>query len=207
MPSLTLTYFDAPGRAESVRVALFIAGVPFEDRRLSFAEFAALKEQGAFPLGSVPILSVDGLALTQTAAMLRYVARLGGGDLYPSDPLEALVVDSALDTFNDTLANALLPSLYERNMERKLELRAVFAAGPLVRACSYVEGLVARTGGPFLTGATVTIADIVIALQLLQIRNGGLDGIDPEALAPYPLLGALADAYLADPRIVAYWAR
>ena len=60
MTQLRLTYFDAPGRAEPVRIALFLAGVAFEDRRLNYPSFAALKEQGAFPLGSVPVLEVDG---------------------------------------------------------------------------------------------------------------------------------------------------
>jgi prostaglandin-H2 D-isomerase / glutathione transferase len=207
MPNIKLTYFNAPGRAESVRVALFIAGLPFEDHRLDFPEFAALKAQGAFPLGSVPVLEVDGLTLTQTAAMLRYVARLGQTDLYPTDPFEAFIVDSALDTFNDTLSNALLPSMYERDMTKRLELRAEFAAGPLPRACAYVESLLERSGGPFVCGESMTIADIVLALQALQVRSGVLDGLTAEALTPYPRLCALAEAYLADPRIVAYHQR
>ncbi len=200
-PQIALTYFNAPGRAESVRVALRLAGQPFEDRRLNYADFGALKAQGALPLGSVPLLEVDGLVLTQTAAMLRYAARLGGGELYPSDPLQALIVDSALDTFNDTLSNALLPSLYERDMEKKLAMRVDFAAGPLARACAYVEGLIARSGGPFLLGSSLSIADIVIALQIGQIEAGGLDGISPSMLDAYPHLKGLAAAYRAEPRI------
>ena len=42
MPQLRLTYFDAAGRAEPVRIALSVAKVPFEDRRVKFPEFAAL---------------------------------------------------------------------------------------------------------------------------------------------------------------------
>jgi prostaglandin-H2 D-isomerase / glutathione transferase len=203
MPTLKLTYFDAPGRAEPVRLALRIAGIPFEDHRLKFPEFAALKADGAFPLGSVPILEVDGHPITQTAAMLRYAARAGQGDLYPTDPTQALVVDSALDTFNDTLSNALLPSLYEREPDKKLAMRKVFAAGPLPLACRYVEGLIARGDGPFLIGPQLTIADLVLALQVAQIQRGGLDGIDAAALDPFPRLVGLAGATLSDPRVVA----
>ena len=56
MPAFRLTYFDSPGRAEPIRVALFLAKLPFEDRRLKFPEFMAQREQGAFPLGAVPIV-------------------------------------------------------------------------------------------------------------------------------------------------------
>jgi glutathione S-transferase len=71
MPQLKLTYFDAPGRAEPIRVALHLAGIDFEDHRVQFPEFAALKSGGGLPLGSVPVLEVDGCVFAQTAAILR----------------------------------------------------------------------------------------------------------------------------------------
>ena len=39
--SAVLNYFGIPGRAEATRVALAIAGVDYEDKRLSFPEFGA----------------------------------------------------------------------------------------------------------------------------------------------------------------------
>lgn len=207
MPNLKLTYFDAPGRGEPIRVALFIGGVAFEDHRVQFPEFAALKSQGAFPLGSVPVLTVDGVAYAQTASILRYVARLGNTDLYPADPLIALHVDSVLDTFNDTLSSALVPSLFEKDPAKKLEMRAAFAGGVMKTCCSYVESILERSGGPFIGGETLTIADIVVALQILQIRSGRLDGLTADHVAPWPRLNALTDAYLSHPKIQAYLAR
>lgn len=207
VPALQLTYFDAPGRAEPIRVALVLARLPFEDRRIKFPEFAALREQGAFPLGSVPVLAVDGRPMAQTSAILRYVARLGQTDLYPTDPFAALVVDSALDTFNDTLSHAMTPSLFERDPEKKLEMRRALVAGPLALACRYVEGLLGAGPGPFLTGPTLTIADLVLGEAIKQYRSGHLDGLSAETLAPYPKLSALGDAYAAHPAVVAYGAR
>lgn len=207
MTKLKLTYFDSPGRAEPIRVALFLAKLPFEDHRLKFPEFAALREQGAFPLGAVPVLEVDGRPMIQTGAILRYVARTGQTDLYPTDPLAGLVVDSALDTFNDSVSHALMPSLFERDAAKKLEMRQAFAAGPLARACRYVEGLIAAGPGPFLTGSTLTIADLVLGETVRQYRSGQFDGLSAETLAPYPKLSALGDAYVAHPSIVAYCKR
>ena len=204
MPTLQLTYFDGPGRAEPIRVALFIAGLPFEDRRIKFPEFVALKQQGAFPLGSVPVLAVDGFPMTQTGAMLRYVARLGGTDLYPTDPMQAFIVDSAIDTFNDTLSHALLPSLFERDQAKKLEMRAAFAAGPMTTVYRYAEGLLGRSEGPFLTGAALSIGDLVLAQSVLQIQSGTLDGLTSAMLEPYPRMRRLAEAYVAEPRVAAY---
>ena len=204
MPQIRLTYFDSPGRAEPLRVALSLAKIPFEDRRLKFPEFMALKQQGAFPLGSVPVLEVDGRAIVQTAAMLRYVAHLAGGGLYPADAREALIVDSIVDTLNDTMSHALLPSLFERDMEKKLEMRRALLAGPLTLSLRYLEGLVAESPGPFVTGATLTIADILLGITVQQYRSGTLDGLGPEVLEAYPRLRALGDAYAAHPGVVAY---
>lgn len=201
MPTYTLTYFDSPGRAEPIRVALRVAGLPFVDRRLKFPEFMEAKARGEFPLGSVPMLEVDGVRIVQTAAILRYVARVGDRSLYPDDAWAGLLVDSALDSFNDTLSHALLPSLFERDHAKKLAMRAELAAGPMARVFAYVEGLVERSGGPFVAGAAMSIADLVVALQVLQVEKGGLDGLGPQHLEPYPRLRALAAAYLADPRI------
>ncbi len=207
MPTLQLTYFDSPGRAEPIRIALFIAKLPFEDRRIKFPEFAALREQGAFPLGSVPVLAVDGRPIVQTGAILRYVARLGQTDLYPTDPFAAIVVDSALETFNDTVSHAIAPSFFERDLDKKLDMRRALAAGPLALACRYVEGLIGAGSGPFLTGTTLTIADLVLGESVRQYRSGNLDGLSAETLAPYPKLAALGDAYAAHPSVVAYNAR
>jgi glutathione S-transferase len=204
MPQIRLTYFDSPGRAEPLRVALSLANIPFEDRRLKFPEFMSLKQQGAFPLGSVPVLEVDGRAIVQTAAMLRYVAHLAGGGLYPADAREALIVDSVVDTLNDTMSHALLPSLFERDMEKKLEMRRALLAGPLTLSLRYLEGLVAESPGPFVTGATLTIADILLGITVQQYRSGTLDGLGPEVLEAYPRLRALGDAYAAHPGVVAY---
>jgi glutathione S-transferase len=201
MPSLELTYFDSPGRAEPIRVALRLAGRAFVDRRLKFPDFAEQNARGAFPLGSVPVLAVDGAVITQTSAILRYVARAFAPDLYPADPWLALLVDSVLDSFNDTLSNALVPSMRERDMAKKLELRRAFVDGPMARVFGYTEAILARSGGPFVAGTSLSIADLVVAHQISQIRAGSLDGITSAHLEAYPRLRALTDAYLAHPRI------
>jgi glutathione S-transferase len=203
MPTLALTYFDAPGRAEPIRVALQLANLPFEDHRLQFPTFAEQKAKGAFPLGAVPVLTVDGFAIPQTAAMLRDAARLGNTGLYPADPFAALLVDSVLDTFNDTLSHALRPSLFERDMAKKLEMRKELTTGAMATVLGFVEKVLERSGGPFVAGAHMSIADIVVAHQILQIRDGHLDGIGPEHLEAYPRTRKLTDAYLAEPRIAA----
>ncbi|CAN0489173.1 unnamed protein product [Laminaria digitata] len=42
-PKLVLTYFDKPGQAEATRWALVQSGLEWEDKRLSWRQFLALK--------------------------------------------------------------------------------------------------------------------------------------------------------------------
>ncbi len=201
MPNLVLTYFDGPGRAEPIRVALRISGLAFEDRRLKFPEFAEARARGDFPLGSVPVLTVDGVDVVQTTAMLRYVARVGDRSLYPEDPWAATMVDSVLECLNDSLSNAMLPSLFERDMAKKLAMRAELLTGPMARVYGYIEGVLSRSGGPFVAGGAMSVADLVLAAGVEQIRRGSLDGITVADLAKYPRILAAADAVAADPRL------
>ena len=207
MPTYRLTYFDSPGRAEPIRIALTLAGVAFEDRRLAYPAFAAMKAQGELPLGSVPVLEIDGVPYVQTGALLRYAAKLGTHGLYPSDPMQALVVDGVIDPLNDPVATALTPSLFERDPEKRLAMRRAFVEGVLGRALRYLEGLCARSEGPFLLGPNLSLGDLLLGTTVQQYQSGVLDGIGPEVLEPFPRLRALGEAFAAHPAIAAYRAK
>ncbi|XP_067038264.1 hematopoietic prostaglandin D synthase-like isoform X2 [Acropora muricata] len=90
-PRYKLTYFDLRGRAEPTRIALAYAGVDYDDVRVSFenrfeGEWSEIKNSGKFPFGTVPILEVDGETLSQSMAILRFVARRHG--LAPSEDIQ-----------------------------------------------------------------------------------------------------------------------
>jgi glutathione S-transferase len=71
----------------------------YEDRRISFSEFGALRFAGAFPFKSLPVLDVAGERFAQSCAILRYVGKLAR--LYPEDPVIALRVDMALEAIEE----------------------------------------------------------------------------------------------------------
>ncbi|KAJ8021969.1 Hematopoietic prostaglandin D synthase [Holothuria leucospilota] len=69
-----LTYFDVRGRAEPIRYLFALAGVEYEDKRLTSEEWKKLKPNT--PFGGLPILEVDGKVLGQTQAICRHVAHM-----------------------------------------------------------------------------------------------------------------------------------
>ena len=99
---MKLYYFDIFGRAESIRMILNHAKVPFEDVRINGEKLAEMKASGVLEFGQVPMLeTADGKHLAQSWAILRYIGRTHG--YYPEDPETAWKVDSTIDAVEDYL--------------------------------------------------------------------------------------------------------
>jgi glutathione S-transferase len=83
--------------------ALALARLPFEDVRIPYPEFSVMKAAGVLPFDSLPILEVgegdDKIVLSQSNAILNYVARIGG--LVPADPIQAAFSDIAMEAIED----------------------------------------------------------------------------------------------------------
>lgn len=108
---LRLTYFDvraAPG--EKLRLALALAGVPFEDHRIASKEWEELKPTTKY--GQLPILEIDGVSYYQSGALLRWIgSTLGDGSLYPSSAAARMKVEEMMGLADD-IAKAWAPALY-----------------------------------------------------------------------------------------------
>jgi glutathione S-transferase len=172
-----LVYFDGPGRAEAVRITFSAAGIPLKDTRLDFPTFGAAKKEGKYPLG-LPILKIDGTEYLQSAAILRYagkIAQVAGGDaakLYPTHAVKALAIDEALDIVQDTTSKC--PQHPDDDTKKKL--REEYAEGKCKAYCQQLSNLVEKSGGPFLTGADMTIADLqCVFLMCDGIASGSWD--------------------------------
>lgn len=201
MAHYKLTYFDFGGRAEPVRIAFHAAGIEFEDNRLSFPEFGAMRSTTRF--NSVPVLEIDGAAVTQSNGMLRYVGKMAG--LYPEDALQALYCDEAMDAIEDLL-HYIVQTFGLEGEELKVA-RQKLVDGWL---STYIKGLgelLQRGGGEYLADNRLTVADLKVAMQTKSLVNGVLDHV------PVDIVEKLAPALLAhnervqgDPVVAAYYA-
>ncbi len=120
LPILKLVYFDAKGKGEAIRLALTYCNIPFEDYRFkSRDEFIQMKESGTLMFGQVPALFIDGVILTQSAAILRYVGKLSqihrpDKCIYPKNPLVASFVDAFMDQQTDMFTGWSVYKYHER---------------------------------------------------------------------------------------------
>ena len=116
MPTYKLTYFDFDGgRGEPVRIAFHMAGIDFEDKRITFSEFGELRKDWRF--NAVPVLEIDGAAVTQSNAMCRFVGKMA--ELYPADNLQALDCDEVMGAIED-LSNRIVQTFGLEGDELKL---------------------------------------------------------------------------------------
>lgn len=197
---IKLTYFDMAGRAEAVRLALYVGGVPFEDERISHSEWNEnVKPNARF--GQLPLLEVGGKVLAQSYAQLIFVGQLAG--LYPEDTWERAKVHEALFLGEDIL-QTVVPSLREQDPEKKKALRAKFVE-ELPKYLAFIDKLLTETNTGYLAGPKLTIADINMFTLLQWFSNGTLDDVPTDILSKFARIAEFQQRVASLPR-VAEWA-
>jgi glutathione S-transferase len=201
MPKYKLTYFDLSGsRGEECRLALFVAGVDFEDNRISNEAWQALKPTS--PYGALPILELAGRPpLAQTNAILAYVGRSHG--LHPSDPWEAARHEAILAA-GEELRAAIGPSGKLTDPAEKQKAREALASGYLQTWGSHLER---QISGPFVAGERIQVADIKLFQIITSFKKGVLDHIPSGVFSAFPKLEGVYEAVARHPKIVEWRAK
>ena len=202
MTRYKLTYFDIDGgRAEPIRIAFHVAGIDFEDNRISFAEFGEMRSTTRF--NSVPVLEIDGAQVTQSNAMSRYVGKMAG--LYPVDDLQALYCDEVLGALED-LSNRIVRTFGLPEDELKAA-REELVDGWLTTFLRGLDQLLIRGGGEYFANNQLTVADLRAFVQSRSLGSGILDYVPKDIVQQVaPGLFQHQERISADPRVVAYYA-
>ncbi|ETV75443.1 hypothetical protein H257_10285 [Aphanomyces astaci] len=200
-PALKVTYFDMAGRAETVRLALTIGGVPFEDQRLQREQWAALKP--SLPFRQLPALTVDGHVLCQSHAIARYAGSLAG--LYPTENrLDACRVDEITDFCEDFMQKAT-PSFREADPAKKKAMRVELASTTFPEMFALLEARVASSGskGPWFLDA-ISIADLDVYCMVSMMKSGFMDDIPTTICDHYTKIMTIHNAVAAHPKVAAW---
>lgn len=202
MTSYKLTYFDFDGgRGEPIRIALHAAGFNFEDNRLSFPEFGRMRQGTRF--NSVPVLEIDGAAVTQSNAISRYIGKMAG--LYPTDDLQALYCDEALDALED-LTHYIVQTFGLQGEELRVA-REKLVDGWLSVYLRGLGELLARGGGEYFADNGLTVADLKAFVQTRSLGSGNLEYVPTDLVQRVaPSLVEHRERIEADPRVAAYYA-
>nr|ACU45083.1 glutathione s-transferase pi [Pfiesteria piscicida] len=146
-----LLYFDLRGRADAIRALLYVADVEFEDKRVTFEEWGALKAEQ--PFGQIPVWRDGDLVLAQSGAITRHLARKY--NFYGKDLNESAQVDEAVESVRDVF-DALVKVTISAEFD---SLKDEFVAS-LPQKLGPLEKILARNGGDgFLVGSGISLAD------------------------------------------------
>jgi len=200
MTTYKLTYFDiSGGRGEPIRIAFHAGGIPFEDNRLSGAEFASMRDSTRFKY--LPMLEIDGAEITQSNAMCRYVGRLAG--LYPEDDLQALYCDEVLEVVEDD--SHRIGQTFGLEGDAMKQARDKLVNGWTATFLRGLSQLLARGGGKYFADNRLTVADLKLLMEVRWISSGMLDYVPKDIVRN--IAPDIADhaARIAEEPIVKAW--
>ncbi len=161
----------------------------------------------------------------RSMAMLRLAGEADPeGKLYPSDMATRVKVEGVLGLVGD-LSRAWRPALYigmrpeafgyptsaEWDKEVKdatiKKVREAFLSNELPRYMGYFTDLLKESGGKFLLGDDLTIADIAAYQQILYFKKGIADYVPKECMDPFKEINDWMERVISIPKIAAYKAK
>jgi glutathione S-transferase len=196
-----LTYFDFPrSRGEECRLALFLAGVDFEDRRIPYKEWPALKP--TTPFGSLPVFELPGKpAVSQSNAILGHIGRHYG--LLPDDEWEAMRLESLLSACED-LRHTVNRTTGIKDVEELKRKRAELVEGPVL---AWAKNMERQIVGPYAGGKDISVVDIKLYVIVNWFRTGVLDHVPTDVFASFPKLEGVWQNVKQHPKVVEWYAR
>ncbi|CAD5220720.1 unnamed protein product [Bursaphelenchus okinawaensis] len=171
-----LHYLDSRGRAEPIRMLLFYCGIKFEDIRYEPEKWESIKN--SFVFQKVPVLEIDGKKLSQSVAIMRYLAkqhRLAGNNIF-----DQARVDEAADVILD-FHDAIIPYLSVavkvvpgdvHESEKEILQPALDKYFPILRK------FLSENNGTYLATKYLTFVDFQAADVLFTVRNFCPHGFD-----------------------------
>lgn len=198
--ALSLHY--APGTvAVTIGLAAHEMGIPLDLVRVDFASGAQTQAPylAVNPKGRVPALVTPKGVLTETGAILDYLAQLTPhAGMVPHDPFEAANMRTVMYYLASTMhvnhAHKMRGSRWATNEDSFADMKAKVPE-TMAACCAYLEADVVK--GPFVLGDALSLADPYLFVVCTWLKGDGVD------IADYPKLAAHFEAFGARASVAA----
>lgn len=188
-----LYYFEANSKGAAIRAILTYTKADWEDIRVPFSEWPALKQKTEF--GLLPVLEVNGQKMSQTIALESYLAKKFGlmGDT-DEDEYDIMSLLGVRNDLLDKIYPAFKPMIPEQkaNQEANIDelLNTVF---PFI--LTQLEKRIVKSKDKYAQGDKFTLADIIYTVTIYNIFKHPLrkDLLHPILLKNAPNLNNLVE--------------
>ncbi|MHA6263060.1 glutathione S-transferase family protein [Arenibacterium sp. CAU 1754] len=176
----------------AVAIGLFEAGIEFEPVRVDFAAAEQTKPpyHAINPKGRVPALVGDHGILTETGALLDYVATLAPeAGLVPSDPLKAARMREVMYYLASTMhVNHAHKVRGERWVNDAASIKDMQAKVPetMTASARFIEEN--ALAGPYVLGDAISMADPYLYVVCTWLEGDGV------AVSDFPIISAFMEA-------------
>jgi len=169
------------------------------------------------PLRMVPVLQDGDFVLTESSAILKYLADKADSPLYPKDPKKRARVNERMDWFNSNFYkdwgyNLIYPQLFPHHKRATDEAHTGALAWGKERSAAHLKALDESIlgGHPYVCGSELTIADLfgaqlVCVGETIGCKVAGYKNVDAwikriKALPSWAKVNEAADGWAASMR-------
>jgi len=169
-----LHYFEGNGRAVNIRAILDYTNSSWEDNKVTFADWPALKASGKFEFGQMPVLEHDGKQKTQTVAIEVYLARVFGLlGVSEEDEYQILNIISTREDYSKHLYGLLFANEEQKTKRDEIIKNLNENVFPLILK-SYERRYLENGKGKYFLGDKFSLADIFLATGFTQLFESSL---------------------------------
>ncbi|EFP04973.1 hypothetical protein GCK72_023471 [Caenorhabditis remanei] len=201
MPHFKFYYFDVRGRGEVIRLLFHLADEKFEDERFGMEQWASYKPE--MPLGQVPVLEVDGVKISQTTAIARYLGHQfhrAGTNAVDCARLDMIaeVIQEFMSSEGMGKFSRVLLGMIQANKEQFFKEKVL---PDIEKYAPLIEKFLLENGNNgLLLGDRETWVDVFAAESFSKVIDYG----SPDALDAYPHILALINRIFNHPNIKKY---
>ena len=203
---MALLLYDNPTSSNALKVRFLLCelGLEYERRIVPYDQPRPDWYVAINPLGGIPTLDDDEFVLSESNAILRYLAaRESRDDLYPAAPTDRARVETMLDRWSLTFRPAFFR--HEAAALGFVPGKGMGAGEPALEAAAKIADEIAPTlrtldetiGVSGYALGTFTIADVAAGPVLFRTTKTGLD------LTPYPNVLHWRETVIARPAFTA----